>query len=133
MSTVDLSNYKDLYITTSKLQLQKIEEGIVSLSTDTFSKQGCNTVYINAHTLVSKSMLMGYTQIGSLSRNIETIFYAVKQEKFQLTPQFLETLSLSVKALGEALHSIEVDNKEIDLSAYTQALQEISHMEFKNI
>jgi two-component system chemotaxis sensor kinase CheA len=124
MSTIDLSNYKELYLTTSQEQLQKINQGISLLQADVRNKEGIDAVYINSHTLVSKSMIMGYSQIGLLSQTIEKIFYKVKNNQFQLTSQILEKITQSAEKLSEALVSIKNDNKEIDLSSQIAALGE---------
>lgn len=133
MSSVDLSNYKDLYITTSKQQLQKIEEGIALLSGNSDSKEGFDAVYINSHSLVSKSLLMGYKQVGMLCGSMEKIFYKVKQGEYSISPELLHILANAAKALGVVFDSIKNDNKEIDLSTYVAKLQKVTRMELSTV
>ncbi len=62
-----LASFKTLYITTAKENAQSIKNGLENGDVE--------LAYRSAHTLKSKSMLMGYTEIGNLAKIIEDTLY----------------------------------------------------------
>lgn len=119
---MDLSHYKDLYVKTSYEQLEKLHAGIEALSVDKASVSGRDAVYINAHTLVSKSMLMGYIDIGTVSQQIEKIFYNIKNNNGEISASLIQTLQDVYIQIIAAFKALEHDDTHLDLSASKTAL-----------
>ena len=119
---MDLSHYKELYLKTSYEQLEKLHEGIDALSANTASLSGRDAVYLNAHTLVSKSMLMGYRDIGFVAQQIEKIFYNIKNNNGEISPLLIAVLKQSYSDLIAAFKSIEHNGSQVDLTSAKEAL-----------
>lgn len=81
----DLSSYKTLYLSTAKTNIESIQRGLDALLQNLTDEVAVEEVFRNAHTLKSKSYLMGEKEIGDLAKTIEDTFYAVKNKTSSLS------------------------------------------------
>lgn len=63
----DLSSFNTLYIQTAKENVQNLKSGL--------ENGDLELAHRSAHTLKSKSILMGYSEIGNLAKIIEDSLY----------------------------------------------------------
>ncbi|HEV7453804.1 MAG TPA: chemotaxis protein CheW [Candidatus Saccharimonadales bacterium] len=122
----DLSQYLDLYIQTSKEYIQSLNAALLVLEKNPAEKTAIEDVFRNAHSLKSQSAAMGFEQTGYLCHVVEDVFYEIKQERMSLTAELADRLFAAFDALGASLASIEKEQKEVDLSQYTEALKKLS-------
>lgn len=101
----DLSSFKSLYLQTAKENLQAIKSGLETGDIE--------AAYRNAHTLKSKSLVMGYQQIGDLAKSIEDALYDVKNKKTTLSQEALKTLINQAIQIGEILNQVQNDKEKI--------------------
>lgn len=91
----DLAGYKALYISTAKTNVQLIKSGLVSGEIE--------VAYRNAHTLKSKSYLMGEKEIGDLAKLIEDALSDVKNKNISLSKEMLTNLIDKARQIEEKL------------------------------
>ncbi|MBI4080647.1 MAG: Hpt domain-containing protein [Candidatus Levybacteria bacterium] len=120
--TVDLAQFKSLYLTTSREQLADLIQALSKLQENPKEPEAIKEIYMNVHTIASKSNIMGYTNIGTLCRTIEKIFYDIKNGGSQVSSELLDSLLFSFTDLQRAINSIEHEQKEIDL---TEAMEKV--------
>ena len=102
----DLSDFKDLYVKTAKENTQVLKEGLAALSKEPHNAEALDQMYRSAHTLKSKSLLMGYTNIGITAKIIEDILYEVKEGKKSISNDLLETFGSTIANLEKELQSL---------------------------
>ncbi|QQG40535.1 MAG: Hpt domain-containing protein [Candidatus Levyibacteriota bacterium] len=81
----DLSSFQSLYLQTAKENAQALKDGL--------EKGDIEIAYRNAHTLKSKSFVMGYQEIGNLAKVIEDTLYNIKNNKAVLSQETLKILT----------------------------------------
>lgn len=80
-----LSSFQLLYLQTAKENVQTLKGGL--------ERGDIEVAYRNAHTLKSKSLIMGYQEIGNLAKAIEDTLYDVKNKTILLSRETLTTLA----------------------------------------
>ncbi len=102
----DLFAFKNLYAKTAKENMQALKNGLVVLRGQSDNKEAIEQMYRNAHTLKSKSFLMGQQEIGDLAKVIEDALYNVKNKKSTLSQEMLETLTNKALQIEKLLTQI---------------------------
>lgn len=88
----DLSAYKTLYIATAKENMEKIKNGLAVLAKDQTDNVATEEVFRHAHTLKTKSLMMGYQDISDLAKSIEDALFGVINKNNVLTLELLNRL-----------------------------------------
>lgn len=119
---MDLSKYKELYLSTAKEYVTTIENSLLALQSDPTQKEAIDSIHLSAHSLKSQSQVMGFTQTAEVCKRIEFIFKDIQNGTKIVSTDLLERLTKTVQALQQSLISIEQNNTETDLS---QVLMEV--------
>jgi two-component system, chemotaxis family, sensor kinase CheA len=118
----DLSQYRDLYIATSKEYLRTLNASLLVLEKDQHHTKAIEDIFRCAHSLKSQSAAMGYTQTALLCHTVEDIFYAVRAGTRALTGALTDKLFTCLDALEGAIAAIESGVAEPDLSREVASL-----------
>ncbi len=102
----DLSSFKDLYIKTAKENLQALKNGLFLLEQNGNDEKAIEEVFRNAHTLKSKSLLMGFDKISDLAKSIEDKLYEARNKKTSPTKDVLETITNKALQIEKLLAQI---------------------------
>lgn len=102
----DLPAFKDLYLKTSRENIQVLKTSLKELFLQSGNTTAIDEIHRNAHTLKSKSLLMGYTDIAALAKSIEDTFYEIKNGKTTVSQELLANLSNTVIGLDKALETL---------------------------
>ena len=122
----DLSQYRELYIQTSKEYIQKLNDSLLKLETDTTDKGAIEEIFRSAHSLKSQSATMGYLNTGYLCHVIEDVFFEIKNNRLVLSPELADHVFKALDGLTSSLQRIERENQEIDLSSSAEVLKDFS-------
>ncbi len=122
----DLTQYKDLYIQTSREYLQSLNEKLLLLEKNPKEKESIDEIFRSAHSLKSQSAAMGYINTGFLCHTIEDVFYEIKEGKMELTKELADILFLSFDSLTNSIDHIERENAELNLSYQAESLKKIT-------
>ncbi|HZE87144.1 MAG TPA: chemotaxis protein CheA [Methylomirabilota bacterium] len=122
----NLSQYKDLYLQTGKEYLQSLNASLLKLEKKPDDKDTIGEIFRSAHSLKSQSAAMGYLSTGFLCHAVEDVFFEIKENRLQATPELADVLFQVFDALTASLNQIEKENKEVDLSSYAEKLKKIT-------
>lgn len=118
MADVDLAQFRNLFIQTSKEYLDKLEKGVSILQQNPEENNMISDLYISSHSLKSQCLLMGYHSLGETAFSLEKLFRHAKEAGVVLSSETLMTISTSVKAMQDSLQGITKGDMEEDLSSY---------------
>lgn len=123
MMSNDLMQYKDLYIRTAKDLIIAIKTDVELLKTDQTDPQTIEKLHRNFHSLKSQSLVMGFNSLGIVNKHLEALFLTVKEKKFELNKELIDTVSRIVINMEGSIINIEKTATELDLSADIAALE----------
>ena len=112
MAQTILSDYKNLYIQTAKEYVEKMSLSLSQLSGDVSNKEALNNLHIASHSLKSQSQVMGFTDIASLSENIEKTSNDILNKVVQIDDKFMVFLKNSIDKISLSLTQIEKGDAE---------------------
>jgi len=121
-----LSQYRDLYLETSKDYLLKLNAALLILEKDPRNQEAIENIFRSAHSLKSQSAAMGYTDTALLCHTVEDIFYAIREGTLALTPSIADCLFASFDALTGSLHAIGEGKPEPALSTQVASLKALT-------
>jgi chemotaxis protein histidine kinase CheA len=126
MTNIDLSHFKELYLTTARQYLTAMKKHIAVLVEDTHNEASITEVHISAHSLKSQSLVMQHQSIGMLCALIEKIFREAKEKELPLSSEVLIAIQDAILMMESSLNHIEKENSEVDLSYETQNIETLS-------
>lgn len=103
MPVNDLSSFKTLYLQTAKENLQTLKKGLEKLTSNANDDIAIEEAHRSAHTLKSKSLVMGYQEIGNLAKAIEDVLYSVKNKTNALSQDSIGVLLQQTKQIEQLL------------------------------
>lgn len=107
MATVDLSSYKQLYLETAKENGDVLSSNYVKISRNSLDKDALKNMYISAHSLKSKSQVMGYLKIGKLSGMIEKVIKNILANNTQVSDDLMAVIKNAIENIKLLLRNIE--------------------------
>ncbi len=91
---------------TAKENLHVLLAALQKLPNNITDKIALEEAHRSAHTLKSKSLVMGYQDIGNLARSVEDTMYDVINQKTSLSQDTLQSLRVIAKQIEEKLKFI---------------------------
>lgn len=116
MNPVDLSSYKKLYLETTKESCKVLSKSCTEVLKNRQNREALNNIHICAHSLRSRSEVMGYRTISMLAGVIENLTKNILDRKGQMESGLLKTISEAVKDLYASIQNIQSLGKELDLT-----------------
>ncbi|MBA3723838.1 MAG: Hpt domain-containing protein [Candidatus Levybacteria bacterium] len=120
LSASDKIKYKELYLQTAKPYVDDLQK-IASLQDG--DVETVDVIHRAAHSMGSQSQMMEYNSIANLSRLIEKIFKAKKDEGYILTQETKALMIGDVSRMQDSLASIANNDSELDLTPEIEALR----------
>ena len=120
LSADDKTKYKALYLQTAAPYVDDLQK-IASLQDE--DAEAVDVIHRAAHSMGSQSQMMEYNSIASLSRLIEKIFKAKKDEGYTLTQETKDLMINDVARMRDSLASIANNDSELDLTPEIEALR----------
>jgi chemotaxis protein histidine kinase CheA len=127
MTSIDLNEFKALYIKTAQEYLQSLTTNLEELAQNPSSVAAIDAMHLATHSLKSQSLVMGYTTTGELSHQLEVFFRHLHDAHEPLPLQKLPEIQMAIAALQSSLESIISHGSEQDLtSQITQFDREVA-------
>ena len=126
--TVDLNEYKKLYLETAEIKLSEMSALLNSIETN-HNPQSIADFHRLSHSIKSQSLVMGYTQLGLAGKILEALFLAVKENKIDLRQDLVKLVRQTIFAMDRSLKSIENQQGESSISKEIQSIE--SHTKIK--
>lgn len=95
----DLSSFQNLYKETAKQNVQSLSSALQKLLGQLSDPEALELAHRSAHTLKSKSLVMGHLEIGNLAKEIEDTLYEVKNNRYALSQDKIQMLISSTKQI----------------------------------
>lgn len=126
MTTVNISDYKKLYLATATEYADSLSKSCMALAEDPSNKDSINQLHISSHSLRSQSQVMSYNNMSNLTGAIETIARALLDGKFKINEKITSVLKETIVEINTLLLDIEKNNKEKNIDYLVKKLDEVS-------
>ena len=114
---MDISQYKDLFITEAQEHLDSLNKFMLELENDPANLDVLTEIFRSAHTLKGMSATMGYDQLTELAHEMENLLEHLRTGDIAVTTPVVDTLFTCFDTLGAIINAIAEDRpKEIDFS-----------------
>lgn len=110
------SKYKDLYISTSKDQLKKLTNFLLSLERNPENQNLIENIFRLIHSMKGAAATMGYKKTVLLFHSMESVIDAAFQQKLLMDKKKIDLFFETIEILNDNIKSIKKNNREINLS-----------------
>jgi two-component system chemotaxis sensor kinase CheA len=127
MTTMDMSKYKDLFISEAREHIQGMSDCILILEKDPGSEQGINELFRHAHSVKGMAASMGYSSISELSHRLEDMMDTVRRGQTRISSAIIDLLLEGTDALESLVDAVEQDTgtDNIDTSALISKIRSV--------
>ncbi len=107
---MDLSQYKDLFISESQEHLQTLNQAILALEQHPTADEPLERIFRAAHTIKGMAATMGYPEMSRLAHATEDLLDRVRKHIIPVTPDLINLLLRAADALAAQLTAIAGDH-----------------------
>jgi len=107
---MDMSKYKDLFVSEAREHLQGINDCILNLEKDGKAEDSINELFRHAHSIKGMSASMGFGAIAQLSHRLEDMMDIFRQGKAQMTSPVIDVLFSGVDIMENMVSAVEGDS-----------------------
>jgi two-component system chemotaxis sensor kinase CheA len=124
---MDVSKYKDLFVSESQKHLQALNEALLDLEREPDSEEPLERIFRSAHTLKGMAAMMGYEGMLQLAHDVEDLLHKVCKGTCAVVPMLVDLLFECVDILNTMLEDIVADREsQVDLAAVLRKLSSYS-------
>lgn len=110
----DFSEYKDLFVQTSRQNLQLLNDSMLVLEKNAADPNAIADIFRAAHSLKGECAAMEYKQTAYLCHAIEDSFSEIKNGQAQVTPELADLLFRCFDAIQASINNVEQHGIESD-------------------
>jgi chemotaxis protein histidine kinase CheA len=126
LSPEDYTKYKQLYLDTARMYVDKMQQNSISLLGGSQTEDKLDELHLASHSLTTQSLMMGFNKIGNFSHLVEKISKAKQDKIIEVSEQTLSLINIGIAKLQESLKEIETNNQEIDISELIQQVESVA-------
>lgn len=104
---MDMSQYRDLFVSEARNHLSAFGELIVRLEDSPGETAGIDELFRHAHSLKGMAATMGFTEISTIAHRLEDLLSRIRSGEFQLLPPLADLLLEVSDVLGRLVTGIE--------------------------
>lgn len=120
---MDMSQYLDLFLEESMENVQKLNQGLLTLESDPEKMEAIDEVFRAAHTLKGMSATMGYENVAQLTHKMENLLEKLRDREISFNPAIFTALFKSVDTLERILTNIRQGTESnLDVSLLSEEL-----------
>ena len=116
---MELDQYLGLFIDESKENLQKLNESLLKLESNSEDLEILNDIFRVAHTLKGMSKTMGFNAIGDLTHHMENVLEPLRNGTIKVSGNVVDVLFKCLDKLEELVNNVidntYEDNKDLTL------------------
>lgn len=121
---MDVSQYKELFVTESQEYLATLNEQLLELENEPDNLELVTEIFRSAHTLKGMAATMGYDQLTGLAHEMENVLDQLRSGERKATPEVMDVLFSCLDTLGAMVEGIARDEPEaIDAIELVSALR----------
>lgn len=121
-----MSQYKDLFVSEVKENLQNLSSDLLNLEKDSENKDILNALMRYSHSIKGASATMGYTKMALLTHLMEDIFDYARNDKLKINSEIIDLVLQSIDKITESLVQIVEKNEEMDITEEAENLKKIT-------
>jgi two-component system chemotaxis sensor kinase CheA len=110
--SVDMSKYRELFITETREHLGSMNELIVSLEKNNNNREEIDSLFRSAHSIKGMSASMGYSQISELAHRMEDLMDRVRKGTLIFDAPVADLLLEGVDLLSAMVEDLEKERDE---------------------
>ena len=123
---MDISQYKELFITEAQEHLEALNQSMVDLEKDPGNPDVLTEIFRSAHTLKGMSATMGFDQLTELAHEMENVLDGLRSEDIEATTNIVDLLFSCFDMLGTLVAAIaEESPKALDTRPLIEALRQV--------
>lgn len=103
---MDISQYKELFITEAQEHLEALNQSMVDLEKDPGNPDVLTEIFRSAHTLKGMSATMGFDQLTELAHEMENVLDGLRSEDIEATTDIVDLLFTCFDMLGSLVAAI---------------------------
>ncbi len=124
---MDISQYKDLFITEAQEHLDSLNRFLLQLEDEPGNLDVVTEIFRSAHTLKGMSATMGYDQLTELAHEMENLLEHLRVGDIPVTTPVVDTLFSCFDTLGAIINAIAEDRQEeIDFGALVSEIRALT-------
>ncbi|MBL4693806.1 chemotaxis protein CheA [Candidatus Gracilibacteria bacterium] len=120
---MDLSKFKELYISEVETQIQKLNDNLLALEKTPEEKSILNDLMRSSHTIKGSSATMSYNHMATLSHVLEDIFDNARKGTLALSKGIMNELFNGFDALEKSLSAIKDTGVELDSTELSEKIK----------
>ena len=124
MGTINLSDYKGIYLQAAKEYSDSLLKSCDELANNPSDKKSLTQLHISSHSLRSQSEVMNYKSMSSITCEIEKISRACLEGRFILSAEIIPILKEASMEVSLLLSDIEKNNNEKNVDYLVKKLEE---------
>jgi len=109
---MDVSQYKELFITEAQEHLEYLNKFMLELEGDPGNLEVVTEIFRSAHTLKGMSATMGYSQLTEVTHEMENLLEQLRVGDTPVDSHVMDTLFACLDTIGAMVDSIVEDRKE---------------------
>lgn len=121
---MDMNQYLDIFIEESREHLQHMNDSLLELEKDPKQIDLLNEIFRVAHTIKGMSGTMGFTNIATLTHEMENLLDALRNGEAEPTSEIIDILFRCFDSLDEYINNIIETGEEGELDS-TELVKEI--------
>jgi two-component system chemotaxis sensor kinase CheA len=128
MTTMDMSKYKDLFISEAREHVQGMNNCILVLEKEPGSDESINELFRHAHSVKGMSASMGYGTIAELSHQLEDMMDGVRKGQTTISPPIIDILLDGMDNLDRLVDAVEQDGDldELQIAPLLSRIKEVT-------
>ncbi len=107
---MDVSQYKELFVSEASEHLEALNQSMLELEKDPENPDMLTEIFRSAHTLKGMAATLGFDQLTELSHEMENVLDGLRAGDLTVTPASLDLLFNSLDTLGELVKAIAEDS-----------------------
>jgi len=105
-TTIDMSQFKELFIEEAQEHLQNLNRAMLQLEKDPANPEPLNEIFRLAHTIKGMAATMGYDDMAHLAHSMEDLLDELRQGKLEVRPELFDLLFECLDLLEAMLDDI---------------------------
>ena len=119
---VDLQKYQDLYFQEADKFLAQMRIELDAILAHTHESASVKILHRLSHSMKSRSLIMGYEQLGHIGKALEFYFRDIEEGNKTLDAHRLSQIKSALSAVNSSLDDLRAGEPEHDMSSFISEL-----------
>ncbi len=130
---IDMSEYKDLFISEVREYLGKLNELILTLEKEKDNDEIVNEIFRLVHSIKGSSAAMGLTDLSNLAHAMEDLITALKEKKLEISSDIIDLLLKGIDFIEKMIDAYEKEQPLPSPKKFIEILRKITEKSEREI